>query len=849
MKTVGPELQRLCIPSRLHRRLSLALIGTGFLLARSAASTPLIQLGPTVYQTEHCLFIIDASVTWSSPSTAYDEIYGTGASAPYFPRLSGYFDTLTGLFPGNYFSICYIANTGASNVPNYIDRTYKATGISAGLGSAGLGTSGVPGTPQSFATVDFCRYNLPGGNVITPALGVYDHELGHAWGAQIFYTLNQPSLANGHWLPNSTVDCQLGGGLSTDGYVTVNKIHGDPEHGFRWQRVSNARSNDYSVFSEQTLYLMGLADLFPTSYVLNDPVYNSDQTMSFSSVDTFDHAAAVATYGVRNPDYKTSPKQFKLGFVYIARDVNEVNTVYQAVEQSAENFCNGEAINTTTFRSQTPFLTDSRYRASVDGLLSELDGNSRPVVTIDNPYVLSTDGTATVTFSASDPDGPAPAISVIPASTQAMVVGNSVQLSGLPGGVHFFTLKATDAGNKKMFAHFVVEVRFPVTALAIVTDPVSQTVIAGNVATLTAASSGGSSPLAYRWFVRSATTSTWNAMTNSGAYNGTDTSTLTINCTPAMDGDSFLCTISDSTGTATSQPAFLTIDETPPSITAEPADKSTTPATSTYFRVTAGNAATTFGYYDYQWQRQPAGSTIWSDLTASSTYSGVTQSQLTLYACTLAMDGDQFRCVVTNTTGPAVSSAATLDVGTAPTITLQPSAVSGSAGQTVLFSVSASGTGPLTYQWYKYATLVGNTATLTLSNVQPGDAGTYGVHVSNAFGVAYSTNVGLNVTAASPPGVSAPLQSVTANAGQDVALTIAATGSPPFSYQWRKNGANVTGATAATLALPAVTSADAGLYDVVITNSGGATTSNAITLTVDAAIVAPSNVVVTITVY
>ncbi len=822
---------------------------TGFLLAQAAASTPLIQISPTVYQTEHCLFIIDASVTWSTPTTAYNEIYAAGPSAPYFPRLSGYFDTLTGLFPGNYFSICYIANTGASNVPNYIDRTYKATGISTGIGSAGLGTSGVPGTPQSFATVDFCRYNLPGGNVISTALGVYDHELGHAWGAQIFYTLNQPSLSNGHWLPNSTVDCQLGGGLSTDGYLTINKIHGDPVQGFRWQRVSNARSNDYSVFSEQTLYLMGLNDSFPTSYVLNNPVYNSDQTMSFSSVDTFDHAAAVATYGVRNPDYKTSQKQFKLGFVYIARDLNEVNTVYQAVEQSVENFCNGETISPTTFRSQTPFLTDSRYRASVDGLLSELDGNARPVVTIDNPYVLSTDGTATVTFSASDPDGPAPTIALVPASTQATVVGNSVQLTGLPGGVHFFTLKASDAGNKKMFAHFVVEVRFPVTALTIMTDPASQTVIAGNIATLTVASTGGSSALAYRWFIRSATTSTWNAIVNGGVYNGTDTSMLTINCTPAMDGDAFLCTVSDSTGTATSQAALLTVDETPPAITAEPADKSVTSGASTYFRVTAGNASTTFGYYDYQWERQPAGSTTWSDLTGSSTYSGVTQSQLTLYNCTLAMDGDQFRCVVTNTSGSTLSSAATLAVGTTPTITLQPLPLSGSVGQTVSFSVAATGTGPFTYQWYNYATSVGNTATLTLTNLQLSDAGTYGVHVSNAFGVAYSTNVGLTVTAANPPGVSTPLQSVTANAGQDVALTIAATGSPPFSYQWRKNGVNVTGATTATLSLAAVTSADAGLYDVVITNSGGTITSNAVTLAVNVTVVPPSNVVVTITVY
>jgi hypothetical protein len=338
-------------------------------------------------------------------------------------------------------------------------------------------------------------------------------------------------------------------------------------------------------------------------------------------------------------------------------------------------------------------------------------------------------------------------------------------------------------------------------------------------------------------------------MANDGIYNGTDTSTLTINCTPAMDGDAFLCTVSDSTGTATSQPAVLTVDETPPQITAEPSDKSATPGTSTYFRITAGNASTTFGYYDYQWQREPAGSAIWSDLSASSTYSGVTQSQLTLYNCTLAMEGDQFRCVVTNTAGATLSSAATLTVGTTPVITLQPLPLSSSVGQTVSLTVAATGTGPLTYQWYKYATLVGNTTTLTLGNLQLGDAGTYGVHVSNAFGVAYSTNVGLTVTAASPPGVGAPLQSVTANAGQDVALTIAATGSPPFSYQWRKNGVNMAGATAATLTLPGVTSADAGLYDVVITNPGGTTTSNAVTLAVNATISPPSNVVVTITVY
>jgi Immunoglobulin I-set domain/Immunoglobulin domain len=820
----------------------------GFAMAveKLPANVPLSQLSPTLYQTEHCLFIIDSTVTWSSPTAAYNDIYAAGSVAPYFPRLEGYFDTLTTRFPGNYFSVCYIANTGASNVPNYIDRIYKATGISNGIGSAGLGSSGVPGAPQSFASVDMCRYNLPGGNVIAPVLAVFDHEIGHAWGAQIFYTLNQPSLSNGHWLGNSTVDCQMGGALSTDGYLTVNKINGDPVRGFHWQRVNNSRSNDAEVFSEQALYLMGVAPVFPTSYVLNAPVYNPDGTMGYSSVDTFDHATAVATYGVRSPDYKTSPKQFRLGFVYVARDLAEVNTVCQAVEQSIENFCNGETLSATTYRSQAPFLVDSRYRASVDGLLSELDGNARPLLTVNNSYVTSADGTATISFSASDPDGPAPVVSIVPASSHCVVSGATVQLSGLPDGVHFFTLKATDSGNKQVFAHFTVEVQRPVSSISLTADPVSQTAIAGNTVTLGVAASSGA-PLTYHWFIQQARTSTWNSLSNGGAYSGTDTATLQIATAPAMDGDAFLCLVTDASGSATSRSAGLIIGETVPGITSQPVDKNITASASTYFSVAAGTSATTFGYYQYQWQRQAAGSGVWLDLVASSTYAGVTQSQFTVYSSTLGMSGDQFRCAVTNTAGTTTSSAATLSVGLVPSITTQPLPVTGTVGQTVSFSVTASGTGPLSYQWYKYSTPIGNSATLMLANLQLSDAGTYGVHVTNAFGLAYSTNVSLTVNAATAPVISVPPQSAHGAAGQDILLTIVSSGSAPITYQWRKEGVNISGATTDTLLLATIQASDAGHYDVVITNAAGSTTSNEVTVTIDApAVVAPSNVVITI---
>jgi hypothetical protein len=62
--------------------------------------------------------------------------------------------------------------------------------------------------------------------------------------------------------------------------------------------------------------------------------------------------------------------------------------------------------------------------------------------------------------------------------------------------------------------------------------------------------------------------------------------------------------------------------------------------------------------------------------------------------------------------------------------------------------------------------------------------------------------------------------------GGNVTFTAAAGGSPPPTYQWRRNSTHLTGATNATLALSNVQSADAGDYSVVITNSAGSLSSN-----------------------
>jgi hypothetical protein len=57
-------------------------------------------------------------------------------------------------------------------------------------------------------------------------------------------------------------------------------------------------------------------------------------------------------------------------------------------------------------------------------------------------------------------------------------------------------------------------------------------------------------------------------------------------------------------------------------------------------------------------------------------------------------------------------------------------------------------------------------------------------------------------------------------------------GRSPFTYQWRKNGTNIAGATGSSLSLSNVSSTDVGSYSVVVSNSYGIFTSNSATLSV-----------------
>src|SRR5947207_2653320 len=86
----------------------------------------------------------------------------------------------------------------------------------------------------------------------------------------------------------------------------------------------------------------------------------------------------------------------------------------------------------------------------------------------------------------------------------------------------------------------------------------------------------------------------------------------------------------------------------------------------------------------------------------------------------------------------------------------------------------------------------------------------------------------------------------TVSVGQTATFSVGVAGTPPLTYQWQKNGADIPGATSSSYTTPATTSADSGaMFRVVITNSAGSVTSNSATLTVSTGPVASTVDVIT----
>lgn len=344
-------------------------------------------------------------------------------------------------------------------------------------------------------------------------------------------------------------------------------------------------------------------------------------------------------------------------------------------------------------------------------------------------------------------------------------------------------------------------------APSITTQPVSQTVTAGANVSFTVAASG-TAPLSYQWRFNGAT------------IGGATSATLNLNGVTAGQAGSYTCVVTNLAGSATSSAATLTVNPAPvaPSITTQPTSQSVISGANVSFAVTASGTAP----LSYQWRLNGVN------------LSGATSAMLNLTGVTAGQAGS-YTCVVTNMAGSATSTAATLTVNAtpvAPALTTQPASQTVNLGGNVSFLVAANGTTPLSYQWQLNGANLGGatSATLSLTGVTLGQAGNYRCVVTNAAGSATSSEAILTVNV--PPSITTQPAHQNVAAGANVTFTVAANGTAPLSYQWRLNGANIGGATSATLSLTGATSSQAGSYTCLVSNMAGSATSSAATLTV-----------------
>lgn len=224
---------------------------------------------------------------------------------------------------------------------------------------------------------------------------------------------------------------------------------------------------------------------------------------------------------------------------------------------------------------------------------------------------------------------------------------------------------------------------------------------------------------------------------------------------------------------------------------------------------------------DYQWfhDDEPI-----EDAT-SATYTIASMSAAAVGAYTV---------LVSNDFGEVTTTPAVLTLGQTPQINVPPESQEACMGASATFTVVASGTGTLTYQWYRDGSVIfgANGTSYTVAPVQLTSVGGYSVRVSGTCGSVLSDEAWL--TLASGPEVITSPQSVAACGGDDIQLCVVVDGQgETVTYRWYKDDAPLVGApNAACLPLTAVNAADAGVYYVEVENSCGVTFSDSATVTI-----------------
>ncbi len=286
--------------------------------------------------------------------------------------------------------------------------------------------------------------------------------------------------------------------------------------------------------------------------------------------------------------------------------------------------------------------------------------------------------------------------------------------------------------------------------------PLDQEVSVGQAVSFSVAASGTN--LTYQW------------LRNTVAIAGATNASYTVPSSQAADVAAYSVRVSSSGGSVDSNQATLSVTPVgsgPITITARPISINVNPGQVATFSVTAAGSGLT-----YQWFKNGG---VIAGATAVS------------YTIPSAQAGDAATYLVRLTSGSTVETpSAKLTVGGSAgsglSITTQPASQTVNVAQSATFSVSASGTGTLTYQWLKDDnTISGATATsYMIASVQTASAGNYTVRVSNGTQNIVSATAVLVVNAPPPSGPTARLSNLsvrsTLAAGQTLIVGVVVSG-------------------------------------------------------------------------
>jgi hypothetical protein len=320
--------------------------------------------------------------------------------------------------------------------------------------------------------------------------------------------------------------------------------------------------------------------------------------------------------------------------------------------------------------------------------------------------------------------------------------------------------------------------------------------------------------LQYQWY-KNGVPMVDGAQPSGSLASGSLSQILVLTSVTAGDAGTYWAIVSAQGASPVQGPSSTITIRTGPAIVNEPGDTAVCQGSNVSLTTSATNPNLTL--LQYRWQKHvPPFPNVYADIFDGptgngSTFSGTGTATMTINGA-VAADTERYRCVVTDLACGAVTAGVTrkaLVTVTGPTvITQQPVATQGCQGDNdVTFTVAATPTGQVTYQWQRqvlpfpnvYTDIfdgpTGNggnyggaqTASLTIAGISPADAVRYRCVVTGPCSVEVSSRVPLTVV--QQPAITIPGASFLVCPQDTVAYSIVATGGG-LSYQWQFRGVN-----------------------------------------------------------